>query len=97
MGTSLKHRARRMAGMLVIAAVAVSCGRESPVAPQASVGGVDGSSKLLGGLLDGLVSCAPLPESQAGAWIGANGGTLHIGPHTFTVPACSRRSRAGAT
>jgi len=87
MGTSLKHRARRMAGMVVMVAVVASCGRESPVAPQASVGGVGGSSKLLGGLLDGLVSCAPLPQSQAGAWIGANGGTLHIGPHTFTVPA----------
>jgi len=87
MGTSLMRRVRRMAGMVVIAAVVVSCGREVPLAPRSQVSDVGGSAKLLGGLLGSLVSCQPLPEAQASGWIGRDGGTLRVGPHTFTVPA----------
>lgn len=35
----------------------------------------------------GLLACAPLPYASASATIGAQGGTLVIGPHTLTVPA----------
>ena len=37
-------------------------------------------------LLSGLLACDPLPYASGSATIGAEGGTLVIGPHTLTVP-----------
>ncbi|HEU4698689.1 MAG TPA: hypothetical protein VFS40_05880 [Gemmatimonadales bacterium] len=42
---------------------------------------------LLGGLVGGLLTCNALPAAHAEAVIGPEGGTLVVGPHTFTVPA----------
>jgi hypothetical protein len=44
---------------------------------------------LLGGLLQsvGLLKCTPLAPATATANIGPLGGSLRVGPHTFTVPA----------
>ena len=44
---------------------------------------------LLGGLLQGLglLKCSPLPKTTATANIGPMGGSLTVGPHTFSVPA----------
>ena len=35
----------------------------------------------------GLLACDPLPYASASATIGAQGGTLIVGPHQLTVPA----------
>ncbi|HKT59875.1 MAG TPA: hypothetical protein VJQ46_07470 [Gemmatimonadales bacterium] len=35
----------------------------------------------------GLLACNPLPYAADSATIGAEGGTLTVGPHTLTVPA----------
>ena len=93
MRTSLRQLARRLAGIVAVGLVAGSCGRDAPIAPTgaAQVTGATSKDALLGGALNGrrggLLSCAPLPEAHASAWIGPEGGTLHVGPHTFTVPA----------
>jgi len=44
---------------------------------------------LLGGLLQsvGLLKCNPLAPATTTATIGPLGGSLKVGPHTFTVPA----------
>lgn len=44
---------------------------------------------LLGGLLQsvGLLKCSPLSPATTTATIGPLGGSLKVGPHTFTVPA----------
>ncbi|HKV71419.1 MAG TPA: hypothetical protein VJN62_09240 [Gemmatimonadales bacterium] len=46
-------------------------------------------SDLLGGLLQGLglLKCTPLAPATATANIGPQGGSLRVGPHTFSVPA----------
>ena len=94
MGTRVKHMARRLAGIVAVGLVAVSCGRDATTSPSdvtqvtSSASWRDGGgSGDRGGLLGGLLSCTPLPEAHASAWIGREGGTLHVGPHTFTVPA----------
>lgn len=91
MGTRVKHMARRLAGIVAVTMVVVSCGRDAPTAARTSdavrASGVDGSANLLGGLLGTLLSCRPMPEAQASAWIGPAGGTLRVGPHTLRVPA----------
>jgi len=95
MRTSLGSMARRMAGIVALGLVVVSCGRDATTSPSdvaqvtssASWRDGGGGGGLVGGLLNGLLSCRPLPEAHASAWIGREGGTLEIGPHTFTVPA----------
>jgi len=95
MRTSLGSMARRMAGIVALGLVVVSCGRDATTSPSdvaqvtssASWRDGGGGGGLVGGLLNGLLRCTPLPEAHASAWIGREGGTLEIGPHTFTVPA----------
>lgn len=36
--------------------------------------------------ITGLLECTPLPYASATQRIGPDGGTLHIGPHTLTIP-----------
>ncbi len=35
----------------------------------------------------GLLTCSPLPADSVTQIVGPDGGTIHIGPHSFTVPA----------
>ena len=71
----------------------VSCSsvEDGPTGPGASL--APSTSLLSGdGLLgtsigSGLLACNPLPYASASATIGAQGGTLVIGPHKLTVPA----------
>src|ERR1039457_5616119 len=75
--------------------VLMSCGEPaltSPhaVGPQANV--ISASMGTVSRSLDpsgrgGPISCAPLRDSWDGQMIGPRGGTLQVGPHTFTVPA----------
>lgn len=66
--------------------LSASCGDRSPLDP----GHVPPPQGLLfdpPGLLEGLLSCSPLPYDSVTQTIGVFGGTMQIGPHTFTVPA----------
>jgi len=72
-----------------------SCGEPSPTGPATPQVGAP-QADLLGGVLDlttsslqklGLLKCSPLPYASATKVIGPAGGTLTVGPHTFTVPA----------
>ena len=58
----------------------------NPAVTQANTGP---QNSLLGGLLQsvGLLKCSPLAPATATASIGPLGGSLRVGPHTFTVPA----------
>ena len=78
---------KRFVALLSLALVVASCSDSSPTSPAARVNPPE--ADLLGGLLGklGLLSCRPLPAASASQTIGRSGGTMHIGPHTFTVPA----------
>jgi hypothetical protein len=72
----------------------VSCGEPTITSPSAASAGpnanVVAAQRIQGGALlgqHGQISCAPLPPAVDVEWIGPAGGTLHVGPHTFTVPA----------
>jgi hypothetical protein len=72
----------------VTAAVSTSCSdRGVPTAPAAPQ---QISADLIGDLTHGvqglLLTCTPMPAYHASQVIGPDGGTLVIGPHTFTVP-----------
>lgn len=84
----------------ILAVVVANCADQGPLgvstAPAkvvASSGAVQvngGPQKdLLGGLLQGLglLKCTPLPPATSTATIGPWGGSMRVGPHTFTVPA----------
>ena len=60
------------------------------------VGDVTG---LVGGLVQrlGLLKCSPLPKMTSTATIGPSGGSLTVGPHTFTVPAGALSSNVTIT
>jgi hypothetical protein len=74
--------------------VAVSCGDNSPIAPQSApsvvqhglLGNVFSAVGRTASALD-LVSCSPLPAQSVTRVIGPRGGTITVGPHTLTVPA----------
>jgi hypothetical protein len=70
------------------AVVSTSCSDHgSPTAPAAPQ---QISADLIGDLTYGvqglLLQCTPMPAYHASQVIGPDGGTLVIGPHTFTVP-----------
>jgi len=77
--------------------VAASCTDRSPMGVTAdqptSVAATKATTgqqnDLLGGLLQsiGLLRCSPLAPATTTATIGPWGGSLKVGPHTFTVPA----------
>ena len=92
MGTSLKRMVRRTAGMLGIAAVVVSCGREAPTAVQQGAlerVAADGAARWQGGggLLGGLLSCTPLPSW--GNMIADARDVLATAPWTSVFPGLS--------
>jgi hypothetical protein len=78
---------KRFAFLLSLALVVTSCGENSPTSPAARATPPDADliSSLLGHT--GLLSCRALPAVSVSQTIGRSGGTIHIGPHTFTVPA----------
>ena len=85
-----RSRRRSVSGLFLIAAasVALSCtDATSPtdVRPNTAEPGRSLLGNLLGRL--NLLTCTPLPAYSATQTIGSAGGTMHIGPHTFSVPA----------
>lgn len=84
---------RRIAALVAfgVASFALaSCG-DAPTAPTpAPVAALAhdsvSASHDLGGWLTGLVACTPLPADSASQVIGPAGGTITVGPHSFTVP-----------
>lgn len=78
-------RLRNVAFLAWVAAVAVSCAEPTNPTPQAGL--FDGD--LFGDLRQnvGLIQCTPLPYDSVTQTIGPDGGTIQVGPHTFTVPA----------
>jgi len=84
---------------LVIALVVAGCTDRAlmsppesgpPTAPQASLIG-----DLLGGT--GLLQCSTLSYATATQTIGSAGGTIHVGPHTLTVPVGALSSPVAIT
>lgn len=73
-----------LAGAMVLG----SCDR-SPLAPVAPAAQPvpDVRSDWFGSGLLHLLTCSPLPYDSTSQVIGPGGGTLTVGPHTFTVPA----------
>ncbi len=78
---------KRFAFLLSLTLVVASCGENTPTSPAARATPPD--ADLISGLLGhtGLLSCRPLPAVSVSQTIGRSGGVMHIGPHTFTVPA----------
>ena len=73
-----------------IALTAISCSEGTPLSPKAQSATADNSLLTpVTGLLQhvGLLSCTPMAPAWDSERIGPAGGTLHIGPHTFVVPA----------
>jgi hypothetical protein len=85
----MKFRRIPLSALLLgaIALTIISCSEPAPLAPTAT--NAAPSADLLGGLLTktGLIKCSPLPPAWGAATIGPSGGVIHVGPHTFTVPA----------
>ncbi len=75
-------RLLRAALLGAVALVAVSCADPTTPVPQLR-GDLFGDLKQLTGLLQ----CTPLPYDSVTEIIGPEGGTIQVGPHTFTVPA----------
>jgi hypothetical protein len=86
-GTMKTAHLKRFALLLGFALVVTSCGENTPTSPAARATAPD--ADLISGLLGhtGLLSCRALPAVSVSKTIGRSGGTLQIGPHTFTVPA----------
>lgn len=78
---------KRFAVLLGFALVVTSCSESAPTSPAARANAPE--ADLIGGLLTktGLISCRALPPAYASQTIGRWGGVIHVGPHTFTVPA----------
>ncbi|MFI5232904.1 MAG: hypothetical protein ACHQSE_10395 [Gemmatimonadales bacterium] len=78
---------KRFAVLLGFALVVTSCSESTPTGPAARANAPE--ADLISGLLGktGLLSCRPLPPAYASRTIGRSGGVIHVGPHTFTVPA----------
>ncbi|HTS89285.1 MAG TPA: hypothetical protein VMG41_12410 [Gemmatimonadales bacterium] len=87
-------RLRLAAGLLfatVVATALTSCATgDGPTAPRANVTAPAHSANLtlpvVTPLLKGLLSCSPQPYASTQQWVGREGGTLHIGPHTLVIP-----------
>lgn len=73
---------RALAGAVVLLG---SCDR-TPLAPVTNPAAADVTTDAwwLQGL---LLKCSPLPADSTSTVIGPEGGSLAVGPHTFTVPA----------
>lgn len=75
--------------------VAMSCGESPPTSPNAvgpQANAISASRVTFSRSLDpsgrgSPINCSPLPEASDARRIGPRGGTLHVGRHTFTVPA----------
>jgi hypothetical protein len=88
----MKRRRLPLSTLLIGAAalVFVSCSEPTPLAPASRSATVEKSLlSPVTGLLQrtGLISCTPLAPAWDTQSIGPWGGTLHVGPHTFVVPA----------
>lgn len=70
-----------LSSILGVAVAAAACSNESSSPSQPGI-----SPDLLGGSVE-ISSCSPLPVSSSSRTIGILGGTIHVGPHTLTVPA----------
>src|SRR3989449_9384653 len=86
-------KATRLLGFVLLAwaaAAALSCGDRSPL------GVTPGAARPPADLLDSLgqtvnkaaslLACSPLAADSATQTIGADGGTIYVGPHTLTIP-----------
>jgi hypothetical protein len=75
-------------GLLLVAGVSCSTDDATAPAPVTPQYGLLDNGGLLGtGLLNGLLSCSPLPASTTSRSIGSAGGTISMGPHTLIIPA----------
>jgi hypothetical protein len=73
--------------VLVAALGLASCsGEEGPAGPSGTAPELAGSGLLGTSIGSGLLACDPLPYASVSQTIGPEGGTLVVGPHTFTVP-----------
>jgi hypothetical protein len=72
-------------------AALMSCGDSAPVGPRPSSVVLQADRKGSEGQQNGqntdVLECSPLPSFSAVQTIGPEGGVMHVGPHTFTVPA----------
>jgi hypothetical protein len=89
-------KATRLLLVALLSVVVANCADQGPLGVTASgsnpaIASVNGAPQkdLLGGLLQsvGLLKCTPLAPATTTATIGPLGGSLRVGPHTFTVPA----------
>jgi len=89
-------RTGRVAAIALLCAVSfglASCNdsASAPTAPEHSI------ARDLLGPLTGLVACTPLPADSVTQVIGPDGGTIVVGPHSFTVPAGALDSAVAIT
>jgi len=76
-------RALAVAALGFASLALASCGETPAVtAPQQTI-----SQHNLLWPVTGLLACAPLPADSVTQVVGPDGGTINIGPHSFTVPA----------
>ena len=77
---------KRFALLLGFALAVTSCAEHTPTSPAARANAPE--ADLISGLLTktGLITCRALPPAYASQTIGALGGVMHVGPHTFVVP-----------
>lgn len=90
---------RRIAALAAVAAALglASCS-DVPTAPTPSrAAPAQKVSHDLGGVLSGLVACTPLPADSVTQIVGPAGGTITVGPHSFTVPAGALDSAVAIT
>lgn len=90
MATSFIRRGGARLAVLALALfAATSCNRDSATGPESPapdaslIGDLTGTVTRLTGT---LLTCRPMPFQTDSALIGPAGGSLQLGPHTFTVP-----------
>ncbi|HUL04145.1 MAG TPA: hypothetical protein VLV16_13070 [Gemmatimonadales bacterium] len=74
-----------------LALATASCGDSTPAGP-ASIG--TPQPALIGSLVQrlGLLKCTPLPYDSVTQTVGWDGGIIHVGPHTLSIPAGALRA-----
>ena len=83
---------RRIAAVLVLAALTTSCSSDAITGPAAepqptvSNGLLDGIGGLIGGAVDELLTCRVDQTVTSTESIGPDGGTIHVGRHSLYVP-----------
>ena len=77
--------------LAALAVATASCG-DSTLAGPPSPG--TPQPALIGSLAQrlGLVKCSPLPYDSVSQTVGWGGGTIHVGPHTLSIPAGALRA-----